>query len=85
VTPAPVITVKSGVTLTLKNITFKGLKSGNDHDTGNNTAPVIWVDGGNLVMGYGAVICDNTSTGAAASSPDPPWTPTTAALPASAF
>jgi hypothetical protein len=48
------ITVKSGVTLTLKNITFKGLA--------NNTAALIKVDGGKLILEDGAVITGNTNT-----------------------
>jgi hypothetical protein len=58
---APLITVGSGVTLT--NITFKGLKSGQTGDNGNNTAPLIKVNGGTLVLGTGAYIQDNTNTG----------------------
>jgi hypothetical protein len=49
-----VITVGSGVTLTLQNITFKGLD--------NNNAPLIKVDGGTLVLEDGAVITGNTNT-----------------------
>jgi hypothetical protein len=55
---APLITVGSGVTLTLQNITFKGL-DGNDGNNGNN-APVIKVkDGGILIMGVGSKIANN--------------------------
>jgi hypothetical protein len=60
---SPLITVGSGVTLTLKNITLMGLKAGDGQDTADNTAPVIKVDGGNLVMGDGAVIRGNTASG----------------------
>jgi hypothetical protein len=59
----PLITVNSGVTLTLKNITFKGLKAGDGTDTADNNAPVIQVSGGTLVLGDGAVIKDNVSSG----------------------
>jgi hypothetical protein len=48
-----VITVGSGVTLTLRNITFKGLD--------NNNASLIKVDGGTLVLENGAVITGNTN------------------------
>jgi hypothetical protein len=58
---SPLITVKSGVTLTVKNITLMGLKAGDAGDTADNNAPVILVDGGNFVMGAGAVIRDNTA------------------------
>jgi hypothetical protein len=61
--PAPLITVKTGVTLTLKNITLMGLKANATIGEQNNNAPVIGVDGGNLILGEGAVICDNTATG----------------------
>jgi hypothetical protein len=48
----PLITVGEGVTLTLKNITFKGLE--------NNSAPVIKVaSGGKLIMEGGARISHN--------------------------
>jgi hypothetical protein len=49
-----VITVGVGVTLTLQNITFQGL--------GTNTAPLIKVDGGTLVLENGAVITGNGNT-----------------------
>jgi hypothetical protein len=62
--PAPLITVNSGVTLVLRNITFKGLKKDAAEGEANNTAPVIAVEGGTLILGTGAVICDNTSEGA---------------------
>jgi hypothetical protein len=60
---APLITVKNSVTLTLKNITLIGLKAGDTSGETDNTAPVIMVAGGNLVMGEGAVIRDNTAVG----------------------
>ncbi|MDR1256425.1 MAG: hypothetical protein LBJ86_01605, partial [Spirochaetaceae bacterium] len=51
-----VITVGSGVTLTLRNITFKG-KAGNN-------APLVRVkDGGKLILEDGAKITGNTRTG----------------------
>jgi hypothetical protein len=53
---SPLITVGSGVTLTLKNITFKGMT--------NNTRPLILVNmGGTLIMETGAVITGNTNGG----------------------
>jgi parallel beta-helix repeat protein len=59
------ITVGSGVKLTLKNITFKGLStsdSDNDNDTYNNTHALIRVDtGGELVLEAGAVISHNNN------------------------
>jgi hypothetical protein len=53
----PVITVQGGVTLTLRNITFKGLNT----DTGEsgNQAPVIKVEGGRIILDSGAVIEGN--------------------------
>jgi hypothetical protein len=57
----PLITVGSGVTLTLANITFKGLNPTDDGT--NNTEPVIRVDsGGTLIFGDGAVITGNHRT-----------------------
>jgi hypothetical protein len=55
---APLITVGSGVTLTLKNITFKGLKT-DDGDGDYSGYPLILVDGGKLILEAGAVIRDN--------------------------
>jgi hypothetical protein len=53
--PAPLITVGDGVTLTLRNIAFRGLS--------NNNAPLILVaDGGTLVLKPGAVITGNTNS-----------------------
>jgi hypothetical protein len=50
---APLITVGTGVTLTLKNITFKGME-----DT--NNAPLIQVNtGGTLILESGARLTDN--------------------------
>jgi hypothetical protein len=60
----PLITVGDGVTLTLRNITFKGLKSGDSGDAGNNTVPLIWVEGGGkLIMENGVTISHNSSGG----------------------
>jgi hypothetical protein len=53
-TGSAVITVGSGVTLYLRNITLAGI--------GDNTAPVITVDGGTLVLEDGAVVGENTNT-----------------------
>jgi hypothetical protein len=56
----PLITVGSGVTLRLKNITFKGLTSWSGDDTANNNAPLIAVEsGGHLILEDGAVIQNN--------------------------
>jgi hypothetical protein len=61
------ITVGVGVTLTLKNITFKGLKKddpcadGNGADGNNNNRYLIRVNGGTLILEDGAVISDNYS------------------------
>jgi hypothetical protein len=53
---SPLITVGNGVTLTLKNITFKGMD--------NNTRPLVLVNsGGTLIMETGATIRDNTNVG----------------------
>jgi hypothetical protein len=53
------ITVGSGVTLTLRNITFKGLSTG-DGDTADNKASLITVNnGGKLILEEGAVITGN--------------------------
>jgi hypothetical protein len=59
------ITVDSGVTLTLINVTLKGLNKDIDNnpgDTVNNDRSLIKVnDGGKLILGYGAVIMDNNN------------------------
>ncbi|MDR1470028.1 MAG: hypothetical protein LBT00_12135 [Spirochaetaceae bacterium] len=61
-TSKPLIIVNAGVTLTLRNITFKGLKKGGE-DVGNNTASLIQVSG-TLILDNGAVITNNvTSSG----------------------
>ena len=55
----PLITVGSGVTLTLRNIAFKGLSTA-DGDGMDNSAPVIKVDGGGtLILKDGALITGN--------------------------
>ncbi|MDR1468928.1 MAG: hypothetical protein LBT00_06510 [Spirochaetaceae bacterium] len=68
---APLITVGTGVTLTLTNITFKGLKNGDSWadgegaDANDNTASLIKVVGsGTLILDNGAVIRDNSGTAA---------------------
>jgi parallel beta-helix repeat protein len=50
------ITVGNGVTLTLKNITLKGL---NEAEGGNTAALIKVTSGGKLILGNGAVIRDN--------------------------
>jgi hypothetical protein len=60
-TDHPLITVGKGVELTLRNITFKGMKAGESGDDKNNTAPLINVSGGHLIIEKGAVITGNTS------------------------
>lgn len=70
---APLITVGSGVTLTLNNITFRGLASTSNAETGgyvkgndadNNAAPLIVVkNGGSLILESGARIMDNDAEG----------------------
>jgi hypothetical protein len=69
-TGAPLITVGKGVTLTLRNITLRGLAKSNNpvdgfvrgNDTNNNTAPVIEVkDGGALILDGGTSIMDNNA------------------------
>ncbi|MDR0683720.1 MAG: hypothetical protein LBF83_01120, partial [Spirochaetaceae bacterium] len=58
-TGSPLITVGDGVTLTLKNITLKGL-SNTDNDSNDNNAPLVKVvAGGALVLETGAVIEKN--------------------------
>jgi hypothetical protein len=60
----PLITVGSGVTLVLKNITLKGLmKGGDDGDEADNNDALIKVTGGMLELGAGAVICGNGGGG----------------------
>ena len=69
----PLITVGSGVTLTLRNITFKGLRKtaytvnsvtypAEPGDTADNTAPVVRVSGGTLILESNAVIQNNLSS-----------------------
>ena len=62
---SPLITVGKGVTLTLTNIVFKGLKNGAEGDNANNSASLILVDGGTLILGEGAVLSDNHNVGGA--------------------
>jgi hypothetical protein len=50
---APLLTVGQGVTLTLTNIVLKG--------KGSNTAPLVKVDGGHLILEDGALITGNTN------------------------
>jgi hypothetical protein len=57
-----VITVGSGVTLTLRNITFVGLTKDKNGATTNNKAALIKVEtGGTLILEDGAVITGNTA------------------------
>jgi hypothetical protein len=57
----PLITVGAGVTLTLKNITLKGLKSGDDGV--NNTASIVLItEGGHLILESGTLITGNYCT-----------------------
>jgi hypothetical protein len=60
----PLITVGSGVDLTLQQITFLGLTTSGG-DNSNNTAPIIKVEnGGKLTLGSGAKIAENHNGGA---------------------
>jgi hypothetical protein len=61
-TMGPLITVGSGVTLELKNITLKGLSTSDGDGADNNAALIRVTDGGTLVLGEGAVIRDNVNT-----------------------
>jgi hypothetical protein len=62
----PLITVGAGVTLTLQNITFKGLKNGESGDSISNTAPLIKVTaGGHLIMKSGTISDNQSSYGGA--------------------
>jgi hypothetical protein len=67
-TTGSVITVGSGVTLTLRNITFVGLtydsNDPNGPTTDNNVALIKVVDGGKLILENGAVITGNTNANA---------------------
>jgi hypothetical protein len=66
---AALITVGDGVTLTLRNITLKGLKAGATEGEVNNTFAVVLVNtGGTLFLEDGAVIRDNTNTNTSATS-----------------
>jgi hypothetical protein len=53
--PGTLLTVGGGVTLTLRNITLRG--------TGGNNAPLVKVHGGKLILGAGAILAGNESTG----------------------
>jgi hypothetical protein len=64
---SPLITVKSGVTLTLKNINFMGLSKDTATGEQNNNAPVILVDGGNLII-ENVFIKNNTAVGGSGGS-----------------
>ena len=59
------ITVGAGVTLTLRNITLKGLDKtgGQSGDGADNSSAVIKVNGGTLILENGAKIAHNRSTG----------------------
>jgi hypothetical protein len=59
----PLITVGAGVTLTLKNITLKGLNSGDDSGNNNNASIVLITDGGHLILESGTFITGNYCTG----------------------
>jgi hypothetical protein len=52
----PLITVMSGVTLTLRNITLQGMMA-------NRGRALIYVSGGHLILETGAVITGNTTDG----------------------
>jgi hypothetical protein len=54
----PLITVGNGVSLTLRNITFRGL-SGNGGEEKNNAPLILVKNGGTLIMEDGAVIEQN--------------------------
>jgi hypothetical protein len=60
------ISVGNGVTLTLMNVTLKGLNTDNTANkkdkTDNNYALIKVNQGGKLVLGYGAVITDNNNS-----------------------
>jgi hypothetical protein len=63
--PIPFIAVKDGVTLTLKNITFKGLRAGATLEETNADMDLIRVyKGGRLIMEDGVVIEENDSVSA---------------------
>ncbi|MDR0427083.1 MAG: hypothetical protein LBH12_00610 [Dysgonamonadaceae bacterium] len=58
----PLITVGAGMTLVLKNITFKGLTDGDTAGEQDNNAPVIKVEyGGTLVMESNSKVIGNTA------------------------
>jgi hypothetical protein len=65
----PLITVGQGVTLTLRNITFKGL-SPTEGDTITNSAPLVTVqDGGTFILDSNAVLTRNTIVDSSNMSP----------------
>jgi hypothetical protein len=58
------VTVGTGLVLTLRNITVKGLKAGEPGDENDNGAALVMVsNGGQFTLEDGAAIRDNTSTG----------------------
>jgi hypothetical protein len=57
------ITVGGGVTLTLTNITLKGLNKGDNGDTSDNNVPLVIVVDGTLIMDTGAKVKDNVNAG----------------------
>ncbi|MDR0663534.1 MAG: hypothetical protein LBF80_05600 [Spirochaetaceae bacterium] len=59
----PLITVGEGITLTLRNITFKGLNDGNGDVSNNNVSLIKVTTGGHFILGTGAVIRDNATSG----------------------
>jgi hypothetical protein len=67
---APLITVGSGVTLTLRNITLKGLQANDPEDAEDNDAPLILVkSGGTLNKENGADAIRNGSVNAVKTEP----------------
>jgi hypothetical protein len=61
-TGAPLITVGKGVTLTLRDITLKGLKSGAPNDSRDNNAPLVLVkEGGTFIMENSVILMENFS------------------------
>ena len=60
---SPLVTVGEGVTLTLQHIAFKGLDSSDDDDAADNNSCLFLVDGGTLILGEGASITKNVSSG----------------------
>jgi hypothetical protein len=62
-TGSSLITVGKGVTLTLRNITLKGLKKGDSDgaDTSDNNVALVAVFDGKLIMDNGAKVQDNVN------------------------